>query len=109
MVQKTDIAWCPGCVIFAIRDALEKALQEIPIPNQKHRPHLGNRAGCQDAPLPGVNYFNGLHGRALPLAVGIKLARPDLTVIAYPVMAVTMVKGEITSSTPYENGWISLY
>ncbi|HPC73862.1 MAG TPA: thiamine pyrophosphate-dependent enzyme, partial [Syntrophales bacterium] len=30
-----------------------------------------------------VNYFNGLHGRALPLAVGIKLARPDLTVIAY--------------------------
>ena len=30
-----------------------------------------------------VNYFNGLHGRSLPLAVGIKLARPDLTVIAY--------------------------
>ena len=30
-----------------------------------------------------VNYFNGLHGRSLPLAAGIKLARPDLTVIAY--------------------------
>jgi 2-oxoglutarate ferredoxin oxidoreductase subunit beta len=30
-----------------------------------------------------VNFFNGLHGRSLPLAVGIKLARPDLTVITY--------------------------
>jgi len=32
MAHKTDIAWCPGCGNFAIRDSLEKALQEIPIP-----------------------------------------------------------------------------
>jgi 2-oxoglutarate ferredoxin oxidoreductase subunit beta len=83
MAQKTDIAWCPGCGNFAIRDALEKALQEIPIPikNIVFTSGIG-----QAAKMPHyleVNYFNGLHGRALPLAVGIKLARPDLTVIAY--------------------------
>jgi 2-oxoglutarate ferredoxin oxidoreductase subunit beta len=32
MVQKTDIAWCPGCGNFPIRDVLEKAFQELPIP-----------------------------------------------------------------------------
>ncbi len=29
-----------------------------------------------------VNYFNGLHGRALPVALAVKMANPSLTVIA---------------------------
>ena len=83
MVQKTDIAWCPGCGNFAIRDALEKALQEIPIPIKNIVLTSGIGQAAKMPHYLEVNYFNGLHGRALPLAVGIKLARPDLTVIAY--------------------------
>jgi 2-oxoglutarate ferredoxin oxidoreductase subunit beta len=83
MEPKIVTAWCPGCGNFAIRDVLEKVLRELPIP--KNRIVLTSGIG-QAAKMPhylDVNYFNGLHGRSLPLAVGIKLARPDLTVIAY--------------------------
>jgi 2-oxoglutarate ferredoxin oxidoreductase subunit beta len=83
MVLKSEIAWCPGCGNLGIRNALENALQELPFParNVVFTSGIG-----QAAKMPhylDVNYFNGLHGRSLPLAVGIKLARPDLTVIAY--------------------------
>ncbi|MCE5266021.1 MAG: thiamine pyrophosphate-dependent enzyme [Deltaproteobacteria bacterium] len=83
MEPKIVTAWCPGCGNFAIRDVLEKVLRELPVP--KHKVVLTSGIG-QAAKMPqylDVNYFNGLHGRSLPAAVGIKLARPDLTVIAY--------------------------
>jgi 2-oxoglutarate ferredoxin oxidoreductase subunit beta len=83
MIAKTDTAWCPGCGNFPIRDVLEKVLQELPVP--KKNIVLTSGIG-QAAKMPhylDVNFFNGLHGRSLPLAVGIKLARPDLTVITY--------------------------
>lgn len=83
MERKVETAWCPGCGNFAIRDALEKALGELPVP--AHRIVIASGIG-QAGKMPHyleVNFFNGLHGRSLPLAAGIKLARPDLTVIAY--------------------------
>jgi 2-oxoglutarate ferredoxin oxidoreductase subunit beta len=83
MVQKTDIAWCPGCGNFPIRDVLEKAFQELPIPMKNIVLTSGIGQAAKMPQYLEVNYFNGLHGRSLPLAVGIKLARPDLTVIAY--------------------------
>ncbi len=83
MTKENDIAWCPGCGNFAIRDVLEQTLDGLPVP----RRNIVFTSGIgQAAKMPhylAVNYFNGLHGRSLPLAVGIKLARPDLTVIAY--------------------------
>jgi 2-oxoglutarate ferredoxin oxidoreductase subunit beta len=83
MVQKSDIAWCPGCGNFPIRDALERALQELPIPMKNIVLTSGIGQAAKMPQYLEVNYFNGLHGRSLPLAAGIKLARPDLTVIAY--------------------------
>jgi 2-oxoglutarate ferredoxin oxidoreductase subunit beta len=83
MEGKVKTAWCPGCGNFAIRDVLEKVIGELPVP--RNRIVLASGIG-QAAKMPHyleVNYFNGLHGRSLPAAVGIKLARPDLTVIAY--------------------------
>ena len=83
MEAKSDIAWCPGCGNFAIRDVLEKALPELPVPANKIVITSGIGQAAKMPHYLKVNYFNGLHGRSLPLAVGIKLARPDLTVIAY--------------------------
>ena len=83
MEPKIETGWCPGCGNFAIRDVLEKVIRELPVP--RNRIVLTSGIG-QAAKMPhylDVNYFNGLHGRSLPPAVGIKLARPDLTVIAY--------------------------
>ncbi|MDD5170453.1 MAG: thiamine pyrophosphate-dependent enzyme [Syntrophales bacterium] len=83
MVQKSEIAWCPGCGNFAIRDVLEKVLGDLPVPIKDIVLTSGIGQAAKMPQYLDVNFFNGLHGRSLPLAVGIKLARPDLTVIAY--------------------------
>jgi 2-oxoglutarate ferredoxin oxidoreductase subunit beta len=78
---KNDVAsqWCPGCPNFKILDALKSALLEL-----KKSPHqvcLVSGIG-QAAKLPhylNCNFFNGLHGRALPAAIGINATNPQLT------------------------------
>jgi len=81
MTNANDIAWCPGCGDFPIRDALEGALAELAIPPQKIVLTSGIGQAAKMPQYLTANYFNGLHGRAMPPAVGIKLARPELTVI----------------------------
>ena len=74
-------AWCPGCGNFMIRTALKQALEELQIP--PHEAVLVSGIG-QAAKIPhyiGINGFNGLHGRSLPPAIGIKLSNKDLNVI----------------------------
>jgi len=77
-----DIAWCPGCGNFAILKILKQALGELVL-NPKNVV-LVSGVG-QAAKIPQYlrcNYFNGLHGRALPPATAIKAVNPNLTVIA---------------------------
>ena len=74
--------WCPGCGHFGVLSALTKALAYLERP--KHEIAVISGIGCSSR-LPaylGCYGFHGLHGRALPLATGLKAARPDLTVIA---------------------------
>jgi len=81
-VGNKEIAWCPGCGNFPIRTALESVLKELPVPARNIVLTSGIGQAAKMPHYLDTNFFNGLHGRALPLAVGIKLARPDLTVIA---------------------------
>ena len=77
-----EIAWCPGCFNNSILKALKQALADLDIP--PHQLAFSSGIG-QAAKLPHYikcNLFNGLHGRALPVAQGIKLANHDLKVIA---------------------------
>ena len=83
MEPKIKTGWCPGCGNFAIRDVLEKVFRELPVPRNKIVLTSGIGQAAKMPHYLDVNFFNGLHGRSLPPAVGIKLARPDLTVIAY--------------------------
>ena len=77
-----DIAWCPGCGNFSILKVLKQALSELDIKPEK----LVLVSGIgQAAKIPHyfrTNFFNGLHGRAIPPATAIKVVNPDLTVIA---------------------------
>jgi 2-oxoglutarate ferredoxin oxidoreductase subunit beta len=74
-----DSQWCPGCPNFKILQAFKSALLEL-----KKSPHqicLVSGIG-QAAKLPHYlhcNFFNGLHGRAVPAAIGIQAANPELT------------------------------
>jgi 2-oxoglutarate ferredoxin oxidoreductase subunit beta len=75
-------AWCPGCGNFAILSAVNRAFLELGL--SPDRLLLVSGIG-QAGKLPHythANIFNGLHGRALPAAIGAKLANPSLTVIA---------------------------
>ncbi len=76
-----ECAWCPGCGDFGILAALKQALAELKL--MPHEVVISSGIG-QAAKLPhyiNVNGFNGLHGRAVPPAVGIKLVNKDLKVI----------------------------
>jgi 2-oxoglutarate ferredoxin oxidoreductase subunit beta len=77
-----DIAWCPGCGNFGILTIVKQALTELG--KRPEETVIVSGIG-QAAKLPHylrVNFFNGLHGRALPAATAIKAANPGMTVIA---------------------------
>jgi 2-oxoglutarate ferredoxin oxidoreductase subunit beta len=77
-----DIAWCPGCGNYALLKILKEALEELAL--DPRQTVISSGIG-QAAKLPhylNINYFNGLHGRAVPAATAIKMCNPGLTVIA---------------------------
>lgn len=81
---KTEIkpVWCPGCGDFATLAALTKTLAYLHL--NKEDVSIISGIGCSSR-LPAYidSYgFHGVHGRALPIASGLKAARPELTVIA---------------------------
>ncbi len=74
--------WCPGCGDFAVLSAVMRALAAQSIPPE--RVAVASGIGCSSRfPAFIRTYgFHGVHGRPLPLATGIKLGNPLLTVIA---------------------------
>ena len=75
------IAWCPGCGNFSILKALKQALTDMALkPNE-----IIVVSGIgQAAKLPHYmrcNFFNGLHGRSLPIATAIRIANSNVPVI----------------------------
>lgn len=82
MPKETDMAWCPGCGNFPIVNIVKMALAELDIMPQDVVMCSGIGQAAKTPHYLRVNYFNGLHGRALPPAIAIKIANPQLTVIA---------------------------
>lgn len=78
---KVDPDWCPGCGDFGVLAAIQKALVELQIPT--HEVVAISGIGCSSN-LPGyINTYgmHTLHGRALAVATGLKLANHRLTVL----------------------------
>jgi 2-oxoglutarate ferredoxin oxidoreductase subunit beta len=74
--------WCPGCGHYSVLNALTKAFAALGI--DKDDTVLVSGIGCSSR-LPAYvdSYgFHGVHGRGLAIAQGLKVARPDLTVLA---------------------------
>lgn len=72
--------WCPGCGDFEVLEGLAGALAQAGL--APHQVAVVSGIGCSSR-LPGYlnTYgFNTIHGRPLPIATGLKLARPELTV-----------------------------
>src|SRR2546427_2341148 len=78
---KVDPDWCPGCGDFGVLSSLQKALVELQI--QPHDVVTISGIGCSSN-LPGFIHTYGmhtLHGRALAVATGVKLANHNLRVV----------------------------
>ncbi len=78
----TKPVWCPGCGDFAVLSAVAKALTTLQL--KPHEVVIVSGIGCSSR-LPYFMRTYGLHsvhGRSLPMATGLKLSRPDLTVFA---------------------------
>lgn len=76
-----EVTWCPGCGNYGILNALKKALVNYGKNPNKILLVSGIGQAAKTPHYINCNCFNGLHGRALPVAVGAKLANPELTVI----------------------------
>ena len=73
--------WCPGCGDFSVQAAIQRALGNLG--RAPHEVVIVSGIGCSSR-LPGyINAygFHSIHGRSLPLAQGVKLANPALTVL----------------------------
>ncbi|RME28802.1 MAG: 2-oxoacid ferredoxin oxidoreductase [Deltaproteobacteria bacterium] len=79
--RKGPTAWCPGCGNHALRKIVLDALEQVGADRQKVVFVSGIGQAAKAPQYMNVHYFNGLHGRAIPAATGIKIANPELTVI----------------------------
>ncbi len=74
--------WCPGCGYFGIHQGLNQAIQQLGLP--RHEVVVVSGIGCAGRyPFFSNTYgLHTVHGRTLPVATGVKLANPKLTVFA---------------------------
>ncbi|MFH1137044.1 MAG: thiamine pyrophosphate-dependent enzyme [Pseudomonadota bacterium] len=76
------ITWCPGCGNFAILASLKKALAELGYSPHEVAVVSGIGQAGKTPHYMRCNFFNGLHGRALPVAEGARMVNPGLPVLA---------------------------
>jgi len=78
--QAATARWCSGCGDHAVLAAVQRLLAEKQLPPEETM--IVSGIGCSSRFPHYVNSygFHGLHGRALPVATGVKLRRPELNV-----------------------------
>lgn len=74
--------WCPGCGDHGILMAVKQAIAASGI--EPHNIAISTGIGCGSKLNQWVNTYGnqGLHGRGLPVAMGMKLANPEITVLS---------------------------
>jgi 2-oxoglutarate ferredoxin oxidoreductase subunit beta len=75
-------AWCPGCGNFAILKAFKDAMVLLGKEPRQFTIVSGIGQAGKFPHYTRCHTFNGLHGRTLPVATGIRLANHEMTVIA---------------------------
>ena len=75
--------WCPGCGNFMVLVALKSAFVDLKLP--PHQIVVAHDIGCSGnmADFLKTYALHTLHGRVIPVATGVKLSNPKLTVCCY--------------------------
>ncbi|MBR1368604.1 2-oxoglutarate synthase [Methanocalculus chunghsingensis] len=80
-ISQTQNTWCPGCGNFTIQHAIKSVLSDLGIPREEAVIVSGIGCHAKIADYMQTNSFYAIHGRAIPVATGISLGNPDLTII----------------------------
>lgn len=84
LISDAQNTWCPGCGNFSIQHALKAVLSTLESEGRSRDTMvLVTGIGCHAkmADYFNINSFYCIHGRTIPVATGIKIANPELTVI----------------------------
>ena len=73
--------WCPGCGNYNLWNALRGAYAELGLSFEQLAVVWGIGCHGNGADFTRCQGFHGLHGRALPVATGLRLANTELTVV----------------------------
>ncbi len=74
--------WCPGCGDFGVLNAAYRGLAGLKLSPDETVVVSGIGCSSRFPHFMKTFGFHTVHGRALPVAQGLKMARPDLTVVA---------------------------
>lgn len=84
---KEENTWCPGCPNFGILSSFKEAIAELVTEKkiQIKDTAIVTGIGCHAKTFDYVNLnsFYGIHGRVLPICLGMKLGNPELKVIGF--------------------------
>ncbi len=75
--------WCPGCGDFAVLASFFNVVQKLGIPHEKIVCVAGIGCSSRFPYFVNTHGIHFIHGRAVPLATGISLSRPDLHVFVF--------------------------
>ncbi len=75
-----EARWCPGCGDHAVLTAVQRICRDEQLPPEQTVVVSGIGCSSRFPHYMGTYGFHGLHGRALPVACGVKSRRPDLKV-----------------------------
>ncbi len=74
--------WCPGCGDFGVLNAAYRGMAGLKLSPELTVVVSGIGCSSRFPHFMKTFGFHSVHGRALPVAQGLKMARPDLTVVA---------------------------
>lgn len=81
--ERLPHVWCPGCGIGTVLGAFLRAMENIGMDPEKTVMVSGIGCTGRTAGYVKMDSFHTTHGRAIPFAVGLKAARPDLNVVVF--------------------------
>ena len=79
----TPHLWCPGCGVGQVWHYTTRAIEELGLDEDKVLWVGGSGCTGRMCTYWHKDFFHTLHGRALSFATGVKLARPELTVLVH--------------------------
>ncbi len=75
--------FCPGCGIGIVMRCYAQAILDSDIPIDQHVVVSGIGCSGRVAGYMAIDSYHTTHGRAIPFALGIKLAKPGLNVVVF--------------------------